>query len=97
MKPISIVKSSKLFKLFLKWCHVGRPYASSIVKLSNYVLYKTAIESQDSRLELVRLMISGIFKNSFDDGYDDEDVDHKDGVSADYNDDDNDDVGDGRV
>ena len=42
-------------------------------------------------------MISGIFKNSFDDGYDDEDVDHKDGVSADYNDDDNDDVGDGRV
>ena len=93
MKPISIVKSSKLFKLFLKWCHVGRLYASSTVKLSNYVLYKTAIESRDSRLELVRLMISGIFKNSFDD----EDVDDKDDVSADYNDDDNDDVGDGRV
>ena len=58
-----------------------------------YVLYKTAIESQDSRLELVRLMISGIFKNSFDD----EDVGDKDDVSADYNDDDNDDVGDGGV
>ena len=58
---------------------------------AGYVLYKTAIESQDSRLELVRLMISGIFKNSFDD----EDVGDKDDVSADYNDDDN--VGDGRV
>ena len=38
-------------------------------------------------------MISGIFKNSFDD----EDVGDKDDVSADYNDDDNDDVGDGGV